>query len=72
MSQLPYCTAVWKEGTRTVEDHVARSWINFSTNILRYPRKPDKPILDMIREQIKPNDTWLSYPLVKVKRSRGA
>nr|XP_047139837.1 uncharacterized protein LOC124815303 isoform X2 [Hydra vulgaris] len=63
-----YCTAVWKEGLKTIQENIPVCWIDMIEKCVRYPSEPDRPVIQMITDCTEPDIQWFSFPLQKVKR----
>jgi hypothetical protein len=60
---------VWREGAKIMEDNVPICWI--TNNILRFPFEPSMSLTNMIKKRIAPEENWLAFPVIKIKRSHG-
>ncbi len=69
--QARYCHAVWKEGSKDVNENIPVRWLDISNNKVKWPKDSSKPIGELIRQCCKPGNGWRSFPLKKVKRFSG-
>ena len=67
-----YTRAVWREGTLEEEGVVPDNWIDREKKTVRWPRKMSVTKTEKaIKDQIDPQDDWMTFSLIKIKITAG-